>query len=58
MLVGTDCGKEVACNKNETTGTKFREIPYGPVNSTPENWDESWVKPSEIQNLSTEIGRS
>ena len=24
---------------------------------TPQNWDSAWVKPSEVQNLSTEIGR-
>ena len=36
----------------------FREIPYVPGNSTPLTWDSAWVKPSEIQNLSTEIGRS
>ena len=34
----------------------FWEIPYGHVNSTPCNQDSAWGKPSEIQNLSMEIG--
>ena len=34
----------------------FWEIPFGPGNSTPYDLDYAWVKPSEIQNLSTEIG--
>ena len=35
----------------------FREIPYGPGNSTPFNLDYARVKPCEIYNVSREIGR-
>ena len=35
----------------------FREIPHGPGNSTPQKRDYACVKPSQVQNLSTEIGR-
>ena len=35
----------------------FQEAPHGHENSTPLNEDCAWVKPSEIQNLSTEMGR-
>ena len=31
-------------------------IPYGREHSTPWNQDPAWVKPSEIQNISTKIG--
>ena len=34
------------------------KIPYGQENSTPLNWDYPRVKPSEIHNVSREIGRN
>ena len=33
-----------------------QKIPFGPGNSTPQSSDSGGVKPSEVQNLSTEIG--
>ena len=36
----------------------FREIPYGPGNPTPLNQDYVGVKPSQIHNVSREIGRN
>ena len=36
----------------------FREIPYVPGTSTLLNEGSAWVKPSEIQNLSGEIGHT
>ena len=33
----------------------FEDIPYGPKTSTPHNQYYVWVRPSEIQNLNSEI---
>ena len=38
--------------------SNFQGIPYGPGNSTPEKYHCARVKPSEIHNVSREIGRS